>query len=348
MDEFLEKAAIDAAAAGELADAHTAGVTDLLEDRAPANLVGVGVGVKWTGGEPTGTPAVLLLVDHKVEEEALAPGDRLPGELANAPTDVVAIGRPVAGGGPVPPATVQALTVRSRPARSGSSVGHPDVTAGTIGTGVYEQLPGATRTPPAPGIGIPRNYYILSNNHVLANSNAGRAGDPILQPGPADGGKLPQDRIAELARFVPIDLAPRVPLVQHNNLVDAALALARFEDIDREIYWIGRPRVWRRRSGARVGELLQKTGRTTSYTLGRVISISTTVDINYREAGTGRFRDQIISTNMSAGGDSGSVVLTLEGAAVGLLFAGSSQATIINHIEHVRDLLKVEVAEQVA
>ena len=51
-------------------------------------------------------------------------------------------------------------------------------------------------------------------------------------------------------------------------------------------------------AGAPVGELVQKTGRTTSYTVGRVISISTTVDINYREAGNGRFRDQIIATNM--------------------------------------------------
>jgi hypothetical protein len=129
--------------------------------------------------------------------------------------------------------------------------------------------------------------------------------------------------------------------------VDAALARGRFEDIDREIYWIGKPRAWHRRAGARLGELVQKTGRTTSYTVGRVISISTTVDINYREAGNGRFRDQIIATHMSAGGDSGSLVLTLEGAAIGLLFAGSAQATIINHIEHVRDLLKVEIAEQV-
>jgi hypothetical protein len=70
-------------------------------------------------------------------------------------------------------------------------------------------------------------------------------------------------------------------------------------------------------------------------------------DISYREAGNARFRDQIIATDMSAGGDSGSLVLTLDGTAMGLLFAGSPQATIINHLQSVRDLLRIEIAEQV-
>ena len=58
-------------------------------------------------------------------------------------------------------------------------------------------------------------------------------------------------------------------------------------------------------------------------------------------------REQIITTNMSAGGDSGSLVVTLDNIAVGLLFAGSSTAMIANQIENVRTLLRVEVAEQI-
>ena len=50
---------------------------------------------------------------------------------------------------------------------------------------------------------------------------------------------------------------------------------------------------------------------------------------------------------MSAGGDSGSLVMTLDNIAVGLLFAGSSVAMIANQIENVRALLRVEVAEQI-
>ena len=60
-----------------------------------------------------------------------------------------------------------------------------------------------------------------------------------------------------------------------------------------------------------------------------------------------RFKDQIVTTNMSAGGDSGSLVLTIDNVAVGLLFAGSSTSMIANQIENVRSRLRVEVAEQI-
>ncbi len=47
---------------------------------------------------------------------------------------------------------------------------------------------------------------------------------------------------------------------------------------------------------------------------------------------------------MSASGDSGSLLTWLYYIAARLLFAGSSVATIINQIENVRSLLRVEVA----
>ena len=58
-------------------------------------------------------------------------------------------------------------------------------------------------------------------------------------------------------------------------------------------------------------------------------------------------KDQIVTTNMSAGGDSGSLVMTLDNIAIGLLFAGSAQSMIANQIENVRTMLRVEVAEQI-
>src|SRR3546814_20460298 len=84
-----------------------------------------------------------------------------------------------------------ALFRSERLARSGISIGHAAITAGTLGGLVRDRETGAVA--------------ILSNNHVLANSNQGTAGDAILQPGPADGGTDPGDRIATLARFVEID-----------------------------------------------------------------------------------------------------------------------------------------------
>ena len=182
---------------------------------------------------------------------------------------------------------------------------------------------------------------------MLANSNAGSIGDAVLQPGPFDGGTDPADRIATLSRFVPIGLTPAVPLAQQNNLVDCAIAEGQFHDLNREIYWVGDVRGWRRKSLVTVGTLVKKTGRTTNFTTGRITAINATIDVNYGGGQVARFKDQIVTTNMSAGGDSGSLVLTLDNVAIGLLFAGSPSSMIANHFENVRSLLKVEVAEQI-
>ena len=322
---------------------------EFMAGEALANVVGMGVGVKWRGGEPTGDPAVIVLVTQKLDKSALSKADLIPDELSGMQTDVLAIGYPFAysafpqGIRPV----VQELTTRVRPAKGGYSVSHPDVSAGTIATCVYDILPEGTVTPPQPGVGIPNRYYLLSNNHVIANSNAARIGDPILQPGTADGGRDPADRIANLTRFIPIQLEPPVPLAEQNNLVDAAIAEGPFDILDREIYWTGHVRGWRLKENITVGTLVQKTGRTTRYTTGRITVIDASVDVNYGGGTVARFNDQIITTNMSAGGDSGSLVTTLDDVAVGLLFAGSEVAMIANQIENVRALLRVEVAEEI-
>ena len=223
---------------------------------------------------------------------------------------------------------VDALTLatRIRPARPGFSVGHFKITAGTIGAGAYDLSP-------VPG--IPPRYYILSNNHVLANSNNANIGDPILQPGPFDGGTAPADVIGRLARFVPIKFDGTC------NYVDAAVAEVPFHLIDRDIYWNGYPATVAK--AAAVGMVLKKSGRTTNFTTGRVTALAATVNVNYGGGQVAKFCNQIITTNMSAGGDSGSMVLDLENNPVGLLFAGSSVATILNPIALVQLALQVRV-----
>lgn len=336
------------AAMGEAQRAYSAAVGEFLDPaKQRANVIGMGVGVKWKQGQPTGEPALVVLVTHKLEKDQVSAADLVPPKLAEMQTDVLAIDYPFAGGGEPLEAGMQTLRRRIRPAEGGYSVGHFRITAGTIATCVYDILPGGTVSPPAHGIGIPPRYYILSNSHVLANSNAAALGDPVLQPGPFDGGTDPADRIARLSRFIPITFEPPVPRAQHNNLVDAAVAAEEFHDLDREIYWIGYVRGWRQKANVRVGTIVQKTGRTTNYTTGRITAINATVDVNFGGGRVARFRDQIVTTNISAGGDSGSLVTTLDDVAVGLLFAGSSTATIVNQIENVRSLLRVEVAEQI-
>ena len=293
------------------------------------NVVGVGVGLKITGGEQTATPSVMVLVSQKMPTDLLGRSDTIPKTVDGKPTDVLEVGHLFAGGSQQLMETqeVDALTLatRIRPARPGFSVGHFKITAGTIGAGAYDL---------SPMPGIPPRYYILSNNHVLANSNNANLGDPILQPGPFDGGTAPADVIGRLARFVPIKFDGTC------NYVDAAVAEVPFHLIDRDIYWNGYPATTAK--AAAIGMIVKKTGRTTNFTTGRVTALAATVNVNYGGQ-VAKFCNQVITTNMSAGGDSGSMVLDLENNPVGLLFAGSSVATILNPIALVQLALQVRV-----
>jgi len=302
--------------------------------------------MKWKNGQPTGEPALVVLVTRKRAREELGSHDLVPAKLGELQTDVLAIGCPLAGGGEEVKNGIQTLSKRIRPLKGGFSVGHINVTAGTVATCVYDVLPQKDRERSSQGTGRLSKYYILSNNHVLANSNHASLGDPILQPGPDDGGTNPKDRIATLSRFIPITFEPPVPREKHDNLVDAAIAEGAFHSLNREIYWVGYVRGWRPRNSITVGKYVHKTGRTTGYTIGRITAINATVDVSYGTGRTARFKDQIVTTNISAGGDSGALVTTLDNVAIGLLFAGSALATIVNQIENVRSLLNIEVAEE--
>jgi hypothetical protein len=312
--------------------------TEFLNPQSPrANVVGFGFGAKWSNGQPTGQAAMVVFVTQKLPAATLRDRDLIPPQLDDGTlTDVLTVGHPIAQ---------QLLTRRMRPCPAGFSIGNVAITAGTLSGVVYDLLPDAAIDPPGPGIGVPREFYVLSNNHVLAASNAAAIGSAIVQPGTFDGGVDPQDRIAILSRFVPIQFSPAVPLDQQQNFVDCAIGACALQDATREIYFNGAPRGWRRAANVQVGDLVRKTGRTTGTTFGRVVAIDATVDVNYG-VGVARFQRQILTTNMSAGGDSGSLVTTLDNVAVGLLFAGSAQVTILNYFETVRAMLRVEIAEQ--
>ncbi|MEE8285258.1 MAG: serine protease [Gammaproteobacteria bacterium] len=325
------------------------------------NVVGVAIGTKFEGEKDTGEPCLTALVAAKLDPAFLSKNELVPRKLKDVPTDVVEVGNIFAGdispegtpvlehpesvasedstdysgfeGSDALAATSVSLRRRRRPAMGGDSVGHFKITAGTIATCCYDLSP----FPSMPG-----RYYILSNNHVLANSNNANIGDPILQPGPFDGGTYPRDLIARLTRYVPIRFhtATTRPL----NYVDAAIAEGNFHDLNREVYWGGY--VKDLYTAPSVGDIVQKTGRTTGFTTGKVTNINGTVDVNYGSGRVARFRNQIITTRMGAGGDSGSLVMNRDEAAVGLLFAGSSTRTIINNILLVQLLLKVRLHEK--
>lgn len=285
------------------------------------NVLGVGIARKVVRGHRTDEPCVVVFVERKLPKEQLRRKDLVPDRLETMKTDVVETGRIVA---------LQPRTGRWRPAPGGVSIGHYQITAGTLGAVVHRS----------------GNRVILSNNHVLANSNSARTGDAILQPGAHDGGTT-NDRIATLEDFVPIvfdgfwDFILSLFGISRpiRNVVDAAVARPLSDGaVSDEILEIGTV------SGTAVAALgmqVKKSGRTTGLTTGEVTALSATVRVSYGGLRVARFRDQIVAGPMSQGGDSGSLVVDSSNRAVGLLFAGSTNTTILNPIAHVQQLMQV-------
>jgi len=169
-------------------------------------------------------------------------------------------------------------------------------------------------------------------------------GDVIVQPGPADGGRAPKDRVGTLAARVELEPGG-------DATVDCAIALLDDQEVDPE-YPVGRVTTTAVALG---GEKVSKIGRTTSVTHGQVTAIELdNVVVGYgEELGELSFDNQIEveSTGrgpFSRGGDSGSLVYREDGVALGLLFAGSESGgengtglTYINPIDAVLDALGV-------
>lgn len=314
-------------------------LTDLLSRR---NVVACGIGYKVREGIQTRELSLVVSVTHKVHPSALAPEDLIPAQMDGVPTDVVELGVLRAFQGP---------RDRWRPVvPPGVSIGHVHISAGTFGCLVQRG----------------GELFILSNNHVLADLNKGKPGDPILQPGPADGGTA-GDAIATLEEFVPLDFGTTEPecriaallatglntlaeltgsrhrlepVMQTSgvNRVDAALARPLSTDLVRpDILGIGIP------TGvgeAALGMNVQKSGRTTGHTTGMITQIDATVRIDYYGP-SALFEGQLIASPMSQPGDSGSAVLDEDRRVVGLLFAGSDAATVITPIADVLTALRV-------
>jgi hypothetical protein len=287
---------------------------------ADPNILGAAFGQREAHGERTDEPAMVVYVIKKMPTQFIPPSNLLPRRMYIG-GDCVEVD--VVETGILYP---HSFTARERPAPQGVSVAHVAVTAGTIGAVVTDNSDGS--------------MCILSNNHVLANINAGSIGDRIVQPGPFDGGASPGDDIATLKNFAM--LAPS------GNTVDCAIGQVLFSDgvaavvdaVKNNLMPVAspaHPAVGLLFAGgcnrtimnpindvlsalnisfpagggstvtADIGMNVEKVGRTTEYTTSTIKEIDASVTINYPDMSRS-FDHQITTGWMSDPGDSGSLI----------------------------------------
>ncbi len=197
-------------------------------------------------------------------------------------------------------------------------------------------------------------YYILSNNHVLAKSDSGIAGDPISQPGTIDSPTTcttsGTSTVANLSEFFNLETGP-------NPKVDAALAQIVSGQVDTTGAILllastatnGTPDPGAPHAGtgvvATVSQAVAKSGRTTGLTCSTVLATNVAANVDYyrhcgdtTKAYTVSYSNlvAVAGGNFSAGGDSGSLIVS-QGTAdpVALLFGGSDTDSVGNAVSDV-------------
>lgn len=213
-------------------------------------------------------------------------------------------------------------TDKYRPAFPGVSIGHFFTTAGTLGAIVYDK----------------EESYILSANHIIANADGCLINDPILQPSFLDGG-LFSDVIANLTRWTPIERCDTINPIKEScpeNKYDAAIAKI-INSVD--VIDTNPPK---EAIDPYINQNVYKIGRTSGETIGIIMYTNADVMVCCYLGSSARFTNQIISTNYSLGGDSGSLLRDSNtGNAVGILYAGSANYSISSPIIPILEELNV-------
>jgi hypothetical protein len=300
-----EEAVVQAVARPEAVEATTR-MKGLLQH---PNVVAVGIAEKQRAGQGTGSLALTFYVDRKLDRvpSAQAVPEAIPAAIAGRalPTDVVQIGqlRP----------EVQS---EASPIQPGFSIGHPDVTAGTLGA----------------VLGPASSPRLLSNSHVLANSGHAAIGDAILYPGSADNGQIPKNVVGRLTQVIPFVVGGQ--FVNHMDVATATIDPKRLADLQTQIPGLGITP-----SGTTVpkrGMTVVKVGRTTGLTRGVVNDINFRFVLPYDDGSQVGYLDQVFCTRYSQGGDSGSLVLDdASHLAVGLHFAGAQGGSVFSPIRPI-------------
>lgn len=277
--------------------------SDELLDRGA--IVGTGV-----SEDAAGAPEIVVYAKRPAQVASTIGGVPVDVEVTGPITAGKAApraGKP--GGGSTEPGPTGTF---KRPVPIGISTGNAgECSAGTIGARVKD------------GSG---HVYALSNNHVYALENTAPIGSTVLQPGRYDTGCAfeAKNAIGTLSAFKPITFSSTA-----SNVIDAAIAVSSTTSLGNSTPSGGYGTPSSTTVAAKVGQAVQKFGRTTSLTTGKVTSINGIVEVSYGASGTARFVNQVFVEGKKAflkAGDSGSLLVTQNTSAnpVGLLFASDS------------------------
>lgn len=263
-----------------------------------------------------------VYVKRKLPEHALKPEHMIPRRIGSMPTDVVEIGE-------IKPYSAQASdrTKRIRPLVAGISIGHYQITAGTLG---WFGLKGG-------------NVYLLSNAHVFTpdpfQPSGSFDGDPIYQPGPIDGGGS-TDTVAhyyehvqlyprESGRANHVDFASATPIVDFEvrnfigvepsiiiGLLFAGSSTTTIVSKCKYIEDLGYSFLAFDGSSLpcldpltdNITNTSVKDGRTSGFKGNVIIDESGVVLVQYSSDKVAKFEDVIVYYTMGAPGDSGSLV----------------------------------------
>jgi hypothetical protein len=348
----------------------------ILDDlrRRSSGICAVFTGKKFVGGQETGDDAVVLGVDKKLPRDEVPEGQMLPEAVDGITTDIEEVGEILA----VPPRRAGAetgpdlrglvlggikelrrrardpehiitegivddlldlidklcgdreppLTGKARPVQPGFSTGHPDITAGTWGLWLF--VDGEIRG--------------LSNNHVWADVNRADLGDTLIQPGRYDGGDKGRDDAGVLDWFEPIRFGSG-----ETNLVDAATCVPVDGVFDPAVSFeiprgVGVPAGIVPLAEIAAGQPAKKVGRTTALSNGLIRGRDAALNVGYGDGKTARFIDQILYTDISDPGDSGSGILSEDNRYQALLYAGSDFVTVGSPMEIVLELRGATIA----
>jgi hypothetical protein len=300
------------------------------------NITGVGVGYRRRGGKATDEPVVTVMVKKKRRPSLVSRLRLIPQTIdvdgTACATDVIQAQAVLMSADDTPPEFPDMV----RPLLFGCSVANmsdarPD--AGTLGAFVRDNTDGT--------IGF------LTANHVIADNNQAPGGDPILQPSPLDEPDRLQFRIARLKRFVPIvggATAVDAAIAQLNTGIRpfstyGGISLdppSRYRPaVGMIVAGDGFGNVWLTRMSTTLTALnatllpdnvgqnvetgqptlnakLEKCGRTTGKTIGRVHGTGRTIEVNVPGQGLVRYTDLIWTQWLGWNGDSGAMVMRRE------------------------------------